>query len=243
MHWMTHKKISLVFLPSFLSVWILYYLSCTYFKTPEESERVLTYECSHWGNQGIRVPGEIKRREVELDPQVSPEEITSREVELGCESWTFFASGCSSAAVQRTLSLWLCPSTAVETAFARCTSHCAMARQHCHNTSIVLAAVHSLSGLFQVVSAVEPSLFCPLPPPVPVPNKQPRLVGCQVIWSRSTKGSTVSSCWRPVGSTRLRQDDQTLPSVDAHSNLFLWSKRKKVRMSTYLCINWSLLVN
>ena len=51
------------------------------------------------------VPGEIKRREVELDPQVSPEEIMSREVELGCESWTSFASGCSSTAVQRTLSL------------------------------------------------------------------------------------------------------------------------------------------
>ena len=28
-------------------------------------------------------PGEIKRREVELDPQVIPEEIMSREVELG----------------------------------------------------------------------------------------------------------------------------------------------------------------
>ena len=34
----------------------------------------------------VKVPGEIKRREVELDPQVSPEEIMSREVELGCES-------------------------------------------------------------------------------------------------------------------------------------------------------------
>ena len=52
-----------------------------------------------------RVPGEIKRREVELNPQVSPEEIMSREVELGCENWTYFASGCSSTAVQRTLSL------------------------------------------------------------------------------------------------------------------------------------------
>ena len=30
-----------------------------------------------------RVPGEIKRRQVELDHQVSPEEIISREVELG----------------------------------------------------------------------------------------------------------------------------------------------------------------
>ena len=52
-----------------------------------------------------RVPCEIKRREVELDPQVSPEEIMSTEVELVCESWTSFASVCSSTAVQRTLSL------------------------------------------------------------------------------------------------------------------------------------------
>ena len=53
------------------------------------------------------VPGEIKRREVELDPQVCPEEIVSREVELGCESWTSFASGSSfaSTAVRQTLSL------------------------------------------------------------------------------------------------------------------------------------------
>ena len=50
-------------------------------------------------------PEEIMSREVELDPQVSPEEIMSREVELGRESWTSFASGCSSSAVQRTLSL------------------------------------------------------------------------------------------------------------------------------------------
>ena len=33
----------------------------------------------------------------------------SREVELGCESWTSFASGSSSTAVQQTLYLWLCP--------------------------------------------------------------------------------------------------------------------------------------
>ena len=58
--------------------------------------------------QQHRVPGEIKRREVELDPQVSPEVIMSREVELGCESWTSLASSClscSSTAVQRTLYL------------------------------------------------------------------------------------------------------------------------------------------
>ena len=37
-------------------------------------------------------PGEIKRREVVLVPQVSPEVIKSREVELGSESWTSLAS-------------------------------------------------------------------------------------------------------------------------------------------------------
>ena len=37
-------------------------------------------------------PEEIMSRDVELVLQVSPEEIMSREVELGCESWTSFAS-------------------------------------------------------------------------------------------------------------------------------------------------------
>ena len=101
---------------------------------------------------------------LELDLQVSPEEIMSREVELGCESWTSFASSCSSTAVQRTLSLSLCPSMAVERAIAQCTSRWTMARGHRLNTSIVLAAVHGLSGLFRAVSAVESSLCRPLPP-------------------------------------------------------------------------------
>ena len=51
---------------------------------------------------------EILEEGLELDLQVSPEEMMSREVELGCESWTSFASSfpnCSSTAVQRTLSL------------------------------------------------------------------------------------------------------------------------------------------
>ena len=38
-----------------------------------------------------------------------------------------------------------------------------MAGGHRLNTSIVLAAVHGLSGLFRAVSAVEPSLCRPLP--------------------------------------------------------------------------------
>ena len=118
---------------------------------------------------------------MELDLQVSPEEVKSREVELGCESGTSFASSCSSTAVQRTLSLWLCPSTAVETAVAQCTSRWAMARGHRLNTSIVLAAVHGLSGLFRAVSAVEPSLFrSPPPPPPPSPSLISRLASVDV---------------------------------------------------------------
>ena len=52
-------------------------------------------------------------------------------------------------------------STAVETAIAQCSSCCAMASGHRLNTSIVLVAVHSLSGLFRAVSTVKPSLSRP----------------------------------------------------------------------------------
>ena len=54
-------------------------------------------------------------------------------------------------------------STAVETATAQCISRWAMAKGHRLNTSIVLATVHGLSGLFRTVSAVEPSLSRLLP--------------------------------------------------------------------------------
>ena len=54
-------------------------------------------------------------------------------------------------------------STAVERAIAQCTSRWAMARGHRLNTSIVLAAVHGLSGLFRAVSAVEPITLAPFP--------------------------------------------------------------------------------
>ena len=47
----------------------------------EEGDELDSHEdVSHFGGAG---PGEIKRREVVLDPQVSPEEIKSREAELG----------------------------------------------------------------------------------------------------------------------------------------------------------------
>ena len=50
-------------------------------------------------------PGKIKRQEVVLDPQVSPEEIKSREVELGLKVGLVFCFSCSSTAVLGTLSL------------------------------------------------------------------------------------------------------------------------------------------
>ena len=68
-------------------------------------------------------------------------------------------------------------STAVETAIAQCTSPWAMARGHRLNTSIVLAAVHGLSGFFRAVSAVEPFTLSPLSHSVPVSNRPTRLCG------------------------------------------------------------------
>ena len=95
---------------------------------------------------------------------LSPEEIMSREVELGthtldCFRFRLFLNSSATDIVLVTL-----PSTAVETAIAQCISRCAVARGHRLNTSIVLAAVHGLSGLFRAVSAVEPSLSRPLSP-------------------------------------------------------------------------------
>ena len=68
-------------------------------------------------------------------------------------------------------------STAVERAIAQCTSRWAMARGYRLNISIVLAAVHGLSGLFRAVSAVEPFTLSPPSHTVPVPNRPTRLCG------------------------------------------------------------------
>ena len=68
-------------------------------------------------------------------------------------------------------------STAVETSIAQCTSRWAMARGHRLNASIVLAAVHGLSGLFRAVSAVEPFTLSSPSHSVPVPNRPSRLCG------------------------------------------------------------------
>ena len=142
-----------------------------------------------------RVPGEIKRREVGLDPQVSPEEIMNREVELGCESWTSFASGCSPTAVQRTLSLWLCQARQLKQQLRSAL----VAAQWRGDTALTLP-------LFWRRSTVSPVFFgryprsslhslalsqAPPPPPppstVPVPYKQPRFCGCKAEWSKWTE--------------------------------------------------------
>ena len=105
----------------------------------------------------FRVPGEIERRGVELDPQVSPEVIVSKEVELGCESWTSFASGCSSTAMQHCP----CDSAQAQQLTQQMRSALVAAQWRGDTHSFVLAAVHGLSVLFQAVSAIEPSLFRP----------------------------------------------------------------------------------
>ena len=112
-------------------------------------------------------PGEIKRREVVLDPQVSPEEIMSREMELGPESWTSFASvvtqqqcyghcpcDCSAEQLKRQLR-----STLVAT----------QRRGDCLNTSIVLAAVHGLLGLPGRCTRSSLHSFAPSASPHPCP--------------------------------------------------------------------------
>ena len=112
-----------------------------------------------------RVPGEIKRREVELDPQPRRDHEQGGGAEL--RKLDFFRFGLFLNSAATDIVLVTLPITAVETANAQCTSRCAMARGHRLNTSIVLAAVHGLSGLFRAVSAVEPSLSRPLPPLCP----------------------------------------------------------------------------
>ena len=80
-------------------------------------------------------------------------------------------------------------STAVGTAVAQCTSRWAMARGHRLNTSIVLAAVYGLSGLFRAVSAVEPFTLSSPSHSVPVPNRPTRLCGRKATLNQTAASS------------------------------------------------------
>ena len=113
-------------------------------------------------------PGEIKRREVVLDPQVSPEKTKNREVELGLRVGLLllqlFPNGGATDIVFVTL---FC--IAVGTTIAWYGSCCAMPGGHCLNKKNVLAAVWS-SGLAPKEGCRKPvlgvcfeaSLFFPL---------------------------------------------------------------------------------
>ena len=113
---------------------------------------------------------------MELDLQVSPEEIMSREAELGCENWTSFAS---SFPQQQCNGHCLCDSAQARQLKQQLRG-AQVAGQWRGDTALtlqfVLAAVYGLSGLFRAVSAVEPITLSPSHS-VPVPNRSSRLRG------------------------------------------------------------------
>ena len=139
-----------------------------------------------------RVPGETKRREVELDPHVSPGEIMSREVELGCERWTSFAAGHPSPTCTHL------NSSATDIVFATAQAQqlkqqlrgALVAAQWRADTALTLPLCWRRSTVSPVFFGRYPrsSLHSlappPPPPPPPVPNKQPRFCGRKAIWSR-----------------------------------------------------------
>ena len=106
-------------------------------------------------------PGEIKRRKVVLDPQVSPEEIKSMEVELGLKVGLLllqlFPDGGATDTVFVTL---FC--IAVGTAIAWYGSCCAMPSGHCRN--ILLFRRLSTAALVFRVGAVSSLHSFPFPP-------------------------------------------------------------------------------
>ena len=115
---------------------------------------------------------------MELDRQVSPDEIMSREVELGCESWTSFASSCSSTAVQRTH----CP---CDSAQARLLKQQSLGNgagtppQHFQCSGSSPRSLRSSSGGIRGIRGIRGRVFTlssPFPP-VPVPNKPSRFCG------------------------------------------------------------------
>ena len=113
--------------------------------------------------------GEIKRREVVLEPQVSPEEIKSREVELGLRVGLLllqlFSSGGATDIVFVTL---FC--IAVGTAIAWCGGRCAMPSGHCLN--ILLFWRRSTAALvFRVGAPLDVTLLSPFS------HSSPSLIG------------------------------------------------------------------
>ena len=136
-----------------------------------------------------RVPGEIKRREVELDPQISPEEImSSREVELRCESCDFFRFELFLNSSATDIVLVTLPKHG--SLNSNCAVHKSLGNgegtppKHFHCSGGGPRSLRSFSGgIRNQAFTLSPS--APRLHTVPVPNKQPRFCGREAIWSRS----------------------------------------------------------
>ena len=76
-----------------------------------------------------------------------------------------------------------------------------MARGHRLNTSIVLAVVHCLSGLFQVISVVKPSLSSPPPPHPQISN----LASVDIKQHGQGRGSHIKNRTRDLCGLRAQE--------------------------------------
>ena len=146
---------------------------------------------------------EILRRGVELDLQVSPKEIMSREVELGCESWTSFASSFSSTAVQRTLSLWLLKHGSWNSNWL-CSSALVAGQWRGNTAALTLPLFWRQSTVSSVFFGRYPRsslhFFVPIPP-VQVPNKPPCFCGRKAKCSCNSVGSPLNQTHGCTGSS------------------------------------------
>ena len=114
---------------------------------------------------------------MELDPQVSPEEIMTQGGGAGLRKLDVFRFGLFLNSSATDIVLVTLPSTAVETAIARCTSRWAMARGQITALTLPLFWRRSTvsSVFFRAVTAVEPSFFLP-PPPLRSLPRSPTLI-------------------------------------------------------------------
>ena len=114
----------------------------------------------------------MKRREVVLELVVSPEEIMSREVELGCERWTFFCfklllnSGATDILRQQLRGTLVAAQWRGDTAL----------------TLPLFWRRSTASSVFRVGARGLAFSLSPPSPTVPIPNKPPRFCGRKAKW-------------------------------------------------------------